>query len=159
MSLASGPCVAVRREKARIFSGCESRPDDWSLHPVWLVSGPMLLGPLLGHSFGVAPLPVLDFRHVHAVSVDVPLVLDELVLKLLLEIGPLGTGLRHAIDRIHHQVEAIHVIHDRHVEGRRDRALFLVASDVQVAVGSAVRQPVDQPGVSVEGEDDVFVSS
>jgi hypothetical protein len=26
--------VAVRREKARVFSGCKSRPDNWSLHPV-----------------------------------------------------------------------------------------------------------------------------
>ncbi|MGZ3433904.1 MAG: HdeD family acid-resistance protein, partial [Isosphaeraceae bacterium] len=26
--------VAVRREKVRIFSGCNSRPDNWSLHPV-----------------------------------------------------------------------------------------------------------------------------
>ena len=77
--------------------------------------------------------------------------------KLLLEIGPLGTRLGQAIDRIHHQVEAVQVVHDRHVEGRRDRALFLVAPDVQVAVGPAVGQPVDQPGVSVEGEDDVLV--
>ena len=29
-----GVRVAVRREKARIFSGCDSRPDNWSLHPV-----------------------------------------------------------------------------------------------------------------------------
>src|SRR6516225_8324361 len=26
--------VAVRRAKARISSGCNSRPDNWSLHPV-----------------------------------------------------------------------------------------------------------------------------
>src|SRR6516225_7640309 len=26
--------VAVRRAKARISSGCDSRPDNWSLHPV-----------------------------------------------------------------------------------------------------------------------------
>jgi hypothetical protein len=30
----SGLPVAVRRGKARIFSGCKSRPDNWSLHPV-----------------------------------------------------------------------------------------------------------------------------
>src|SRR6478752_322205 len=29
-----GHNVAVRRGKARIFSGCKSRPDNWSLHPV-----------------------------------------------------------------------------------------------------------------------------
>src|SRR5262249_20840910 len=26
--------IAVRRAKARISSGCDSRPDNWSLHPV-----------------------------------------------------------------------------------------------------------------------------
>src|SRR4051795_7332181 len=26
--------IAMRRGKARIFSGCKSRPDNWSLHPV-----------------------------------------------------------------------------------------------------------------------------
>jgi hypothetical protein len=26
--------IAVRREKARIFRGCDSHPDNWSLHPV-----------------------------------------------------------------------------------------------------------------------------
>src|SRR4051794_15325552 len=29
-----GVPIAVRRGKARIFSGCNSRPDNWSLHPV-----------------------------------------------------------------------------------------------------------------------------
>jgi hypothetical protein len=29
-----GVPIAVRREKARIFSGCDSRPDNWSLPPV-----------------------------------------------------------------------------------------------------------------------------
>src|SRR4051795_11348796 len=32
--LERGAPVAVRRGKARIFSGCKSRPDNWSLHPV-----------------------------------------------------------------------------------------------------------------------------
>src|SRR4051794_41893027 len=29
-----GVPIAVRRAKARIFSGCKPRPDNWSLHPV-----------------------------------------------------------------------------------------------------------------------------
>jgi hypothetical protein len=32
--VAPGVPIAVRRAKARISSGCESRPDNWSLHPV-----------------------------------------------------------------------------------------------------------------------------
>ena len=62
-----------------------------------------------------------------------------------------------AIDHVLHQVEAVQVVLHPHVEGRRDRALFLVAPDVEVAVGPAVGQPVDQPGVSVEAKDDVLV--
>jgi hypothetical protein len=46
----------------------------------------------------------------------------------------------------------------RHVEGRGYRVLFLVAVDVNViVVGAAVGQPVDQPRVGMEGEDDRFV--
>jgi len=111
----------------------------------------------LVRSFGSSPLPVADLRHVHAVFIDVAPVRVELVRELLLEIGPLGPCLRQAIDGIHHQMETIHVVHDRHVEGRRDRALFLVAPDVEVAVRPAVGQPVDQPGITMEAKDDVFV--
>ena len=104
-----------------------------------------------------APLPVPDFRHVLAVLVDVLLVLDELVLHHLLQVGPLGAQLRQAIDHVLHQVEPVQVVLHPHVKGRRDRALFLVAPDVQVAVGPAVGQPVDQPGVSMKAKDDVLV--
>ena len=89
--------------------------------------------------------------------VDVLLVLDELVLHHLLQVGPLGAQLRQAIDHVLHQVEPVQVVLHPDVKGRRDRALFLVAPDMQVAVGPAVGQPVDQPGVSMEAEDDVLV--
>ena len=77
-----------------------------------------------------APLPVSDFRHVFAMLADVVLMLDELVLKLLLQIGALGTHLRQAVDHVHHQVEAIQIVKHGHVEGGGDRAFFLVAADV-----------------------------
>ena len=54
-------------------------------------------------------------------------------------------------------MEPIQLVLHPHVEGRRDRAFLDVAPDVQVAVGSPVGQPVDEPGVSVEAEDDVLV--
>ena len=44
-----------------------------------------------------------------------------------------------------------------HVEGCGDGAFFVVAAHVQIAVGPAVGESVDQAGVAVEGEDDVFV--
>ena len=76
---------------------------------------------------------------------------------MLLQIGPLGTQMRQAIDHVLHQMEPVQVVLHPHVEGRRDRALFLVAPDVEVAVGPAVGQPVDQPGVAMKAKDDVLV--
>jgi hypothetical protein len=106
------------------------------------------------HSFGVAPLPVADFRHVLTVFVDVLLVLDQLVLELLLQVNAFVAGLWQAVDGIHYEVEAVQVVQHRHVEGRGDGAFFFVAAHVDVAVvGAAVGQPVDQPRVGVEGED------
>jgi hypothetical protein len=43
-----------------------------------------------------------DFGQVLAVFIDVLLVLDELVLHLLLQIGPLGTQVGQAIDHVSH---------------------------------------------------------
>ena len=51
-------------------------------------------------------------------------------------------------------MEAVHVVEHDHVEGRRRRALLLVAADVEVVVvGAPVGQAVDEPRVAVVGED------
>ena len=76
---------------------------------------------------------------------------------MLLQVGALGAQLRHAVDHVLHEVEAIQLVLHPHVEGRRDGALFLVAADVKVAVRPAVGETVDQPGISVKAEDDVLV--
>ena len=65
--------------------------------------------------------------------------------------------MRQPIDHILHQMEPVQIVLHSHVKGRCDRALFLVASDVQVAIGPAVGQPVDQPWISMKAKDDVFV--
>ena len=44
-----------------------------------------------------------------------------------------------------------------HVELCCDSALFVVPTDVQIAVGAPVGESVDQTGLTVEGEDDVFI--
>src|SRR5664279_5786579 len=54
-------------------------------------------------------------------------------------------------------MEPVQVVLHSHVKGRRDGALFLVAPHVQVAVGPAVGQAVDKPGVSMEAKHDVFI--
>ena len=104
-----------------------------------------MVNPLISVPFTIwiPPLPVPDFRQVLAVLVDVMLMLDELVLHLLLQIGSLGTQMRQAINHVLYQVEAVQVVLYPYVEGRSDRALFLVAPDVEIVVSPAVGQPVD----------------
>ncbi len=76
--------------------------------------------------------------------VDILLVLDKFVLELLFQVDALVAGLRQAVDGVHYKVEAVHIVQHRHVEGRGDGALFLVATDVDVVVVcAAVSQPVD----------------
>jgi hypothetical protein len=71
---------------------------------------------------------------------------------------PLSPVCRHAIDCVHHEVEAVQVVQHRHVEGGGDSPLLLVTADVDVVVvGAAITQPMDQPRLGVEGEDDRFV--
>ena len=75
----------------------------------------------------------------------------------LLQVGPLGAQMRQAIDHVLHQMKAVQVVLHAHVEGGRDGPFFLVAPHVEVAVGPAVGQPVDEPGISMETKDDVFI--
>jgi len=68
--------------------------------------------------------------------VDILLVPDQRVFELLLQVNAPVAGLRQAIDGVHHQMEPIEFIQRGHVEGRRDRALFLVASNMDVRMVS-----------------------
>src|ERR1700677_1190797 len=104
------------------------------------------------------PLPIPNLREVLAVLIDVMLVLDEFVLHLLFKVGAPGTQVWQAIDDVLHEMKAVEVILHPHVEGGGDGALFLVAADVQVAVGSAVGQPVNEPRVTMKAKDDVLVA-
>ena len=70
--------------------------------------------------------------------VDVELVLDEFVSHQLFQIGALASRIGQFIDYVLHQMKAIDVILHAHVEGRGDRAFFLVTADMQVAVGAAI---------------------
>src|ERR1700681_933442 len=104
------------------------------------------------------PAPIANLRHVLAVSIDVLLVLDQLVAQLLLQVDACAAGLWQTVDGVHHEVKAVQIVQHGHIEGRRDGALFLIAADMNVVmVGAAVGQPVDQPRVGVEGEDDRLV--
>ena len=75
--------------------------------------------------------------------IDVTLVLDELVLDHLLQVGPLAPQVRQAIHHVLHEMKAVQVILNAHVEGRGDRAFFLVAPDMEILVGPPVGQAMD----------------
>ena len=60
----------------------------------------------------------------------------------------------HLIDDVLHQMKTIDVVLHAHVKGGGDRALLLVAPDVEVAVGPAIGQPMDERRIAVEIEDD-----
>src|SRR5207244_7399057 len=105
------------------------------------------------------PLPVPNLWHVLPVLGDVLPVLKELVADGLLRVGRFRAKLRHAVDHVLDEMEAVEVVQHHHVERRGGRAFFLVAAHVEVlVVGAAIREPMNQPRVTVEGEDDRFVT-
>src|SRR5277367_4367108 len=54
-------------------------------------------------------------------------------------------------------MEAIDVVLHPHVKSGGDRALLFVASDMEVPVGSAIGQPMDERRIAVEAEYDRLV--
>jgi len=103
------------------------------------------------------PIPVADFGVVLAVGVDVSGVFDEFVRHGLFEVVAGGAELREAVDDVADEMETIEFVLHPHVEGRGDCPFFNVAAHVQISVGPAVGESVDQARVAVEGEDDVLV--
>src|SRR5262245_58564160 len=102
----------------------------------------------------LTPPPARDLGHVVTVTRDVLLVVNELAAHRLLGVRRTRTQLRHAVDDVADQVEAIHVVQHAHVKRCRGGALFLVAANVYVPVAvSPVGQPMDQRGVAVERKD------
>lgn len=81
----------------------------------------------------LTPLPVPDLRQVLTVFVDVLLMLDELILDHLLQIGPIGAQLRQAINHVLHQVEPVQG-DDNDDTNQRVRRSMLVGSTVFLVV-------------------------
>ena len=77
------------------------------------------------------------------------------VAQFFLHMGAGHLQARHAVDDINGEAEPIDLVFDSQFQWRVDIALFLVATYMQIVViGAAIRQPVDQPGISVEIEND-----
>ena len=83
---------------------------------------------------------------------------DQLVADRLLGVGGALAKLRHAVDDVADQMEAVEVVDHAHVERRGRRSLFLVAAHMNVVVaGPPIGQAVDEPRIAVKGEDDRLV--
>src|SRR5690348_10391120 len=106
----------------------------------------------------VRPDPVAHRGRVLAADARKGAALDTRVLHALPEGGGARAERRDAVDDVHHEMEPIEVVEHDHVERRGRRALFLVAAHVDVpVVRAAIREPVDEPRIAVEGEHDRLV--
>src|SRR6266568_1545269 len=77
----------------------------------------------------VRPNPVRHVGGVLSVVARVLAVAHAIVLHPLPDVRGPGAEARHAVDHVHDQVKPIQVVEHDHVEGRRGRALLLVAAD------------------------------
>ena len=104
------------------------------------------------------PGPAIDLRLVDAIFVGVGLAFELHHAQLFFCVSAGCTQGGHAIDCVHSDGEAINLVPDSQVERRVDVAFFFVAADMQILmVGAAVREPVDEPRITVKIEDDRFV--
>ena len=86
---------------------------------------------------------------------DIFLVFNEAVTHGLFGIGCMRSQVGNPVDHIFDQVKTIQIIPNHHVKRRGGRALFLVSPDMEIVViGSAVRQAMDQPGITMKGKND-----
>ena len=75
---------------------------------------------------------------------DVPLVLDQLIIDRLLGVGGRAIGQLHMVDNLPHEMEAVEMVADHHVERRRRRALLFEPVDVDIlVVGTLVGEPMN----------------
>ena len=96
--------------------------------------------------------------HIIAVLSDVLLVVNKPIANRLFGIRGDHPQLGDAVDDVPHEVETIQVVHHTHIERRGCGSFFFVAANVQVIViCAAIREPMDQPGVTMVGKDNRFV--
>jgi len=86
--------------------------------------------------------------------------IDLLINKSLFRVRADGLQFRHAVNYIDGQSEPIDFVFDRQFHRRVDVAALFIAAHVQVLViCPAVREPVNQPWVAMEVENDWFIRS
>src|SRR5271166_5224198 len=106
----------------------------------------------------VRPPPSCDFWAVNAVLECIALARDLLVAEPLLGVASNLLQRRGPVNHVHRQTKSVGLVFDRQLHRSIDVPLLLVASHVQSLVLAAVSQAVNQPGISVEVEDDWLVN-
>src|SRR3954453_13913181 len=101
---------------------------------------------------------MIGFRLVHAMLVGVVLAIDLHVAQYLLRVCAGNEQPGYAVNDIDRQSEAIDLVLNGQIKGRVDISLFLVTAHMQVLViRPSIGQPMDQPWIAVEGENNWFV--
>src|SRR6266581_3530400 len=149
---------AVRR-RATLARVAETRTAKRSFWTKWAVLGTGGGCPCRGSPFNlVGPRPLIDLGLVDPVFVGVALAVDLHVAQLLLDVRAGDPQALHPIDDVDREAEPVDLVTNGQIERRVDVALLFVAAYVQVLViGAPVGQPMDQPGIPVEVEDDWLV--
>src|SRR5271165_678757 len=106
----------------------------------------------------VRPPPSCDFWAVNAVLECIALARDLLVAEPLLGVASNLLQRRGPVNHVHRQTKSVGLVFDRQLHRSIDVPLLLVAPHVQISVLATVRQPVNQPGIAVEVEDDWLVN-
>src|SRR5215469_12428534 len=102
----------------------------------------------------IGPLPAGDVGPVDAVLEGVLLAGNPFVGQLVEDARGAHTKPGDPVDGVHGQCEPVGLVLDGQLQRRVDVNVLCVAAHVEVALTRpVVRQPVDQPGIAMEGED------
>ena len=111
------------------------------------------------HALLQRPLPFPVLLGINAVLVGIIDRVDDLPLQPIHCMRSPLLEVRHAVDYVDGEVEAVYLVQDRQLQRRIDVALLLVATHMEVVVIRApISQLVDQRRIGVEVEDDRLVS-
>src|SRR5208337_5665398 len=107
----------------------------------------------------IGPRPRGNIRLIYAVLVRVVQALNLDVAELFLGVSADPLKSRHAIDHVSGQAVAVDLVFNGQLHRRVDVALLLVSADVHaLVVFAAIGQPVNQPGIAMEVEDDRLIN-
>jgi hypothetical protein len=84
--------------------------------------------------------------------------IDQLGAEVLLRISGACSQARHAITHIADEMKTVELIQQDHIERRRRGAFLIIAAHMEVVmVRPAIREPMNQPWITMIGENNRFV--